>query len=262
MIHADLQHHTRSAEDRFTSNCLGLLRLLPDKDFIDFLSHAVNWKNACIDLSQCTKVSTIDFWPWLPAEGFPDVITALQGKDSRDTITLIIEVKHGAPKSAVTRATEGDETLENSDSTTGDRRPGDQLARYWRAGLKHFRPHSPESLAVIYLTHHRSLREADVEKSLSEAGPEARIFWLSWFELYRWTSDQLNMIEARPTSEERILKTLRYYLTANAYRCFLRWSLLPTSKACRLDYHHAYEMDRITIPVRPLCFYRTHQEEL
>jgi hypothetical protein len=262
MIHADLQHHTHSAEDRFTSNCLGLLCLLPDKDFIDFLSHAVNGKNACIPLSQYTKMSTIDFWPWLPPEGFPDVITALQGKDGSEPLTLIIEVKHGAPKSTVAGTTDADKTLESSDSTEDDRRPGDQLARYWRAGLKHFQPQSPESLAVIYLMHHRSLREADIEKSLCEAGPEARIFWLSWFDLYRWTSNQLKINKVRAESEVRILKTLHTYLTANEYRCFLGWSSLPTRKACRLDLNHTCDLDQMTVPAKPLGFYQTNQEEL
>jgi hypothetical protein len=261
MIHADIQHHTRSAEDRFTSNCLGLLSLLPDKDFIDFLGHAVNGKNECIDLSEYTKVSTIDYWSWLPSEGFPDVITVLQGQDGQDPLTLIIEVKHGAPKSAVAGATDADETLESPDSTEYDHWPDDQLARYWRAGLKHFRPRSPEFLAVIYLTHHRSQREADIAKSLSEAGLEARIFWVSWFELYRWASNQLMMVNARPTSEARILKTLHAYLVTNEYRCFLGWCLLPRSQACRLDYHRAYEHDR-KIPAKPLRFYRSYQEEL
>jgi hypothetical protein len=222
----------------------------------------VDGKNAFIDLSHSTKVGTIDFWPWLPPEGFPDVITALQDKDGREPLTLIIEVKHGASKSAVTGATDADDTLEGSDSTEGDRRADDQLARYWRAGLKHFRPQSLESLAVIYLTHHRSLREADIEKSLCEAGPEARIFWLSWFDLYRWASNQLDMIKARPTSEVRILKSLCAYLIANKYRCFRGWSSLPRSKVCRLDYHHAHELERMTIPAKPLRFYRDHQEEL
>jgi hypothetical protein len=102
----------------------------------------------------------------------------------------------------------------------------------------------------------------DLNESFCIAGADAGIFWLSWFELYRWASDQLNMIKARPTSEARILKTLHAYLTANEYRCFLGWSSLPTSKTCRLNYNHAYDLDRTTIPAKPFRFYRTHQEEL
>jgi hypothetical protein len=256
MIHADLQDHYHSAEDRFTCNCLGLLRLLPDSDFIDFFSRAMKLDKTLLDLSRHKQVSTVDFWPWLPPVGFPDVIAHLQDEDCT-TLTLIIEAKHGAPKSGATGAADANKTSEGPDSTSADRFTIDQLAKYWRAGCKHF-----GRAAVIYLTHHRSLRESDLKESLCEAGADAGIFWLSWFELYRWASDQLNMIKARPTSEARILKTLRAYLTANEYRSFLGWSSLPTSKACRLGYNHAYELDRITIPTRPLRFYRTHEEEL
>jgi hypothetical protein len=277
MIHADLQHHTHSAEDRFTSNCLGLLRLLPDSDFIDFFSRAMKLDRTRLDLSRYKQVSTIDFWPWLPPAGFPDVITALQNKNGPERLTLIIEVKHGALKLGGTGAADTGETSENPDSTQSDRPPGDQLARYWLAGCKYFR-----CPAVIYLTHHRSLPKGDIERSLSEAGSEARIFWLSWFDLYRWTSHQLTTLQGRPISEARILTTLHAYLTANEYRCFLGWSSLPSMNACRVDhnrtsvpatttdisqsfrvgYRHAYELDRVTMPVRPLRFYRTRQEEL
>jgi hypothetical protein len=276
MIHADLQRHTSSAEDRFTSNCLGLLHLLPDNDFIDFFGHAVNLGNVSIDLSHYAQVCTIDFWPWLPPAGFPDVITALQNKEGTERLTLIIEVKHGAPKSGATGAADADESSERPDPAEVDSHPGDQLVRYWRAGCKHFR-----CLAVIYLTHHRSLPKEDIEESLSESGPEARILWLSWFDLYRWTSYRLRTLQGRPLSEARILTTLHAYLTANEYRCFLGWSSLPSINACRVDhnrtsvpatttdisqpfrtgYGHAYELDQIRKPVRPLRFYRTHEEE-
>jgi hypothetical protein len=256
MIYADLQDHYHSAEDRFTCNCLGLLRLLPDSDFIDFFSRAMKLDKTHIELSDYEQVSKVDFWPWLPPAGFPDVIAGLR-KGGGKPLTLIIEVKHGASKGGAASTALTDEMSENLDSTPSDGPTADQLAKYWQAGCKHFR-----CPAIIYLTHHRSLPKDDLKESLCIAGADAGIFWLSWFELYRWASDQLNKIKARPNSEAQILKTLHAYLTANEYRCFLGWSLLLKSQACRLDYHHAYDLDRITIPVRSLCFYRTHQEEL
>ena len=233
MIHADLQDHYHSPEDRFTCNCLGLLSLLPDSDFIDFFSRAMKLDRTRLDLSRYKQVSTVDFWPWLPPVGFPDVIAQLQHED-RTTLTLIIEAKHRAPKSGTAGTAGAAETSESADSTPGDRFTADQLAKYWQAECQRYR-----RPAVIYLTHHRSLPECDLKESLREAGADAGIFWLSWFDFYRWASDQLKMIKDRPTSETRILQTLRDYLAANQYRCFLGWSSLPTSKACRLGYHHA-----------------------
>jgi hypothetical protein len=116
----DSRGFTTSHEQRRRSihfQLLGLLRLLPDNDFIDFFSHAVNLDNARVDLSHYVQVSTIDFWPWLPPAGFPDVITELQNKDGPERLTLIIEVKHGAPKSGGTGAADIDETSESPDST-------------------------------------------------------------------------------------------------------------------------------------------------
>jgi hypothetical protein len=259
MIHADLQRHIHRAEDRFTSNCLGLLHLLPDSDFIDFFRHATKLDRTYIDLSRYERVSKLEFWPWLPPKWIPDIIVEFHNKNSPESLILIIEVKHGAAKSGRTGAADTDKTSENSESAQSDRPSSDQLAGYWLAGREYF-PCRPQ--AVIYLTHHRSLPKKDIKESLCKAGADAGIFWLSWFELYRWASDQLNMVKARPTSEARILKTLHAYLTANEYRSFLGWSLLPTSKACRLDYNHAYELDRIAIPAKPLRFYRALQEEL
>jgi hypothetical protein len=125
MIHADLQDHYHSAEDRFACNCLGLLHLLPDSDFIDFFSHAVKPDDTRINLFNYKQVGKIDFWPWLPPAGFPDVIAQLQSKDGTERLTLIIEAKHGAPKSGATGATNADETPESPNSTEGDGPPGE-----------------------------------------------------------------------------------------------------------------------------------------
>jgi hypothetical protein len=242
MIHADLQDPYHSAEDRFTGNCLGLLHLLPDSDFIDFFSRSMKRDRTRIDLSCYKQVSKVDFWPWLPLAGFPDVIAELR-KGGGTPLTLIIEVKHGAAKGGAAGAAVTGETSENPNSTQSDGPPADQLARYWQAGCKHFR-----CPAVIYLTHHRSLPEDDLEESLRKAGADAGIFWLSWFDLHRWVSDQLLTIEARPATEARIFTTLRDYLSANEYRCFRGWFSHPS-------------INHRTIPTRPLRFYRTHEEE-
>jgi hypothetical protein len=194
MIHADLQHHAHILEDRFTSNCLGLLRLLPDSDFIDFFSYAVKRDRTCIDLSRYRQVSKLEFWRWLLSVGIPDVIGELQHSDRSAPLTLIIEAKLGAPKSGTTGTADTAETSENPGSSQGDPPFGDQLAKYWQAACKHFpRP------AVIYLTHHRSLPETDFKKSLCEAGADAGIFWLSWLlSIAGQTINSTSLGHARP----------------------------------------------------------------
>jgi hypothetical protein len=281
MIHADLQGKTHIREDVHTSNCLGLLHLLPDSDMIGFLSGAETIDGTRIDLSCYDHVQRLQFWPWLPQGGEPDVLAELQERDGRARLVLIIEAKHGASKSGGApwpeALTSTPENTESSGVMNHDHPTCDQLAKYWRAASKNF----PHDVALIYLTHHRSLPTDDMRESLREAGPDARIFWLSRFDLYRWVTCQLEMRSGRPTSEARILKTLRHYLSAQGYTCFLGWSLSLVPANCRLGYSHAYALghrirhvkpqmshytrtygiDRRLTPARPLCFYQARQEE-
>jgi hypothetical protein len=253
MIHADLQGRTHVPEDVHTSNCLGLLHLLPDSNIIEFLSEAETLRGMRIDLSRYDHVERLKFWPWLSEGGEPDVIVELQEKEGGEGLVLIIEAKHGAGLSSY-----------------------DQLARYWRTASRRFR-----HTAVIYLTHDRSLPKADIAASLCEVGSEAPIFWLSWFHLYRWVTTRLGKMNTLPISEQRILNMLRKYLSAQGYLCFLGWSLPVVCSNCQLSYSHAYAtghtimdgkpqmsgyahsygMNRKLILASRLCFYRTRQEK-
>jgi hypothetical protein len=112
MIHADPHGQAHVAEDALTSNCLGLLRFLPDSNLIGFLEAAVGLNGETLNLSSYEEVKRIEFWPRLPNGGEPDVIVELQNKSDRTVRAVVIEAKHGTGKSG------------------GD---GDRRARYWRA---------------------------------------------------------------------------------------------------------------------------------
>ncbi len=226
MIHSDLAGKNRIAEDVFTSNCLGLLGLLGDVDIVDFLGSAKSIQHELLRvmIDRDAKV-TLEFWRYLPGGGIPDVIIDIGG---RERFTVIVEVKHGAPKSG-----------------TGD---NDQLARYWGAAKALY----GERCAVIYLTHHRVFPKEDVEQSIRQAGCEAKIFWLNWHDLFRWTDKQLLPGSMRAPVEKRILRQLQDYLSAYGYRVFLQWDALISGSA-----GSAYSRLYATKPrILPLHVYR------
>jgi hypothetical protein len=55
MIHADLQGKAHVAENVLTSNCLGLLRFLPDSNLFSFLAAATDLNGETLDLSSYEK---------------------------------------------------------------------------------------------------------------------------------------------------------------------------------------------------------------
>jgi len=284
VIHADLAGKTHIAEDVLTSNCLGLLRLLPDSSFISFLEAAVTLDGKLIDLSIYKRVERIEFWRWLPEGGEPDVTAEFQSEDGSARMTVVIEVKHGAGKSGGSPSseavTDGLNEFDNTEVVERER-SSDQLTKYWRAANKCF----PQP-SLIYLTHHRSLPKDDMAASLREAGSDAKIFWLSWFHLYRWVIERIAKASACPTSERRILETLRHYLEEKGYKCFLGWSSSTETRSCRfahshacyartyridragvprklqsISYAHRYEINQTSIPAMSLGFYQTSGEE-
>jgi hypothetical protein len=91
VIHADLGRKT-SAEDILTSNCLGLLHLLPDTDFIGFFESAVDLLGNQLDLSTYGRVDRdrTDFWPWLSGGSQPDAIAELIQQHGTDRKALVI----------------------------------------------------------------------------------------------------------------------------------------------------------------------------
>jgi hypothetical protein len=229
--------------------------------------------------------------------GEPDVIAEIWSKDGgTPPLTLVIEAKHGASKSGGAPSLGApagmSENSEDRGVTEPDHSTYDQLAKYWRAASTRFSP-----VALIYLTHHRSLPKNDIRASLHEAGQASRIFWLSWFHLYRWVAHRLVETNSFPTSERRIIEALHSYLGAKGYGCFLGWPPFPSirnrlfayrhvywfyatgkipedyvrtynigrttrsGKTQSAHYVHTYKIDRQITPIRPLCFYQVRRED-
>ena len=156
MIDADINGKTKVAEDVFTSNCIGLLSLLPDENLISFLSQAKDVNGCAINLAKYNIIEKLEFWPWLPEAGEPDVICVLKNNNNR--MTLVIEIKQGAGKSS------------HASSQNDTRLSTDQLAKYWQAASQ-----QDENVALIYLTHHQHMPVQELrgcfgknEKSFSE----------------------------------------------------------------------------------------------
>lgn len=200
MIYSDLHGKNHVPEDVLTSNCLGLLSLLPDNDLLSFFTGAENAHQQRLTLPDMRTVSTeLKFWPFLRGAGIPDAILTVNSPRALP-FKIIIEAKHGAAKSG-----------------WGD---SDQLAIYWRAAQTLF----PEHCAVVYLTHYRVLPKGDIDESIRIAGSEAKIYWLSWFDLFLWARRHLTAGGRHP-SEERILKMIRDYLAEKGYRTFSEWNI-------------------------------------
>jgi hypothetical protein len=225
VIEAELHGKFRVAEDRHTSTCLGLLRLLPDSYLLEFLGRAQTLEGRLLPTASFDLIEETSFWPYLRDAGEPDAIIRLRRSDDSRRLTLIVEAKHGALKSGSEPSAEekgglGDEV--ESESVTHAPRPRDQLAKYLRAGK-----HEYQQVALVYLTHHRSMPRQDIEESLKAAGGDGIIYWLSWFDLHTFTVEQLESDRVSELSARRILKNLRRYLEFQGYMRFHHWSLLP-----------------------------------
>jgi hypothetical protein len=253
MIQAEICGKSHVAEDRLSSACFGLLGFLPDFYLIEFFGRAVEKNGRRLDPTPFDYVEHAAFWPWLQSAGQPDMIVQLGRIDgTSDRLTIIIEVKHGSPKSGTAS---GEEACANS-ATTGinpvgsaeERTAADQLAKYWIAGKKRY-----QRLVLVYLTHHRSLPENDIDESLRASGGEAVIFWLSWFHLYDAIMDHLESGRSLQLPERRILKVLTDYLVWQGYVRFRRWRIPNTSPS--LDsglYHHRYALAQTAEPISVL----------
>lgn len=197
MIHADLHGKNHVPEDVLTSNCLGLLSLLPDSDLLGFFSTAQNAQNEHLPMPDtATARAELEYWPFLRGGGIPDAILTITSPGALP-FKIIVEVKHGAPQT------------------------GDQLATYWQAAQRLF----SDRFAVVYLTHHRVLPTMEIEESTRMAGANSKIYWLGWFDLFLWARARLASAGIRPTCEERILKTLHDYLAEKGYRTFSGWNM-------------------------------------
>jgi len=263
MIHADLRGKSHVSEDMLTSNCLGLMLLLPDRHLINFLGTAFSLQREPLALSQYDRIASFEFWPWLPGGGEPDVIAKLRNTQTKDTLTLVIEVKHGASKSGSAVPSEPEpHAAEDLEAHDNDKKTGDQLAKYLQAAIKHFQN---LNVSFIYLTHHRSIPKEAIEESQRLADDSAPIYWLSWFHLYALVTELIN-VTSLPSAESRILESLRDYLKEKGYLVFQGWSSIPQAGPCMSVYRHRYTLSAsggIARPaVTPLsCFYRPHEEE-
>jgi len=171
VIEAELHGKTHVAEDRHTSTCFGLLRLLPDSYLLESLGKAETLEGRLLSASSFDLIEEIRFWPYLRDAGEPDAIIELRKSNESGRLTLIVEAKHGAAKSGFQPGAGEIGTVEaevKTESLTEVPRPRDQLAKYLRAGKNVY-----QQVGLIYLTHHRSMPCQDIEESLKAAGGDA-----------------------------------------------------------------------------------------
>jgi hypothetical protein len=90
------------------------------------------------------------------------------------------------------------------------------------------------------LTDHRSIPKGELEESEHRAGPGAQIYWLNWYGLFLWVDRKLSDGSSRPYSEQRILLTLKSYLSAKGYETFLTWR--PSARLVRGPYCRKYTL--------------------
>ena len=177
MIHSDLAGKNSVPEDVFTSNCLGLLHLLGGPDLLDFFRAAKSLGKETLEIGDCRDAEiSLKFWPYLPGGGIPDAIVEINSK-TVPPFKIVVEVKHGSGKSGGGY--------------------NDQLAKYWRVAESLY----PGRCAVVYLTHHRAFPAQDIQQSLKIAN-DGRIFWLSWFDLFKWLDTSLSSDVLRKSCRE------------------------------------------------------------
>lgn len=212
MIYADLNGKGHVPEDLLTSNCLGLLDLLPHHCLIDFIERAESSSGTQLRIGTRAKSRiVVDFWPYLPGGGIPDAMLTID-RGGSESFKIILEAKHGASQT------------------------GDQLSSYLRAAYHRFR----DRFALVYLTHHRSIPKAECERSENIAAVPARIYWLSWHTLFSWAHDELLAYPYRPYSERKILELLIYYLTEKGYLKFVGFGRFPKGFV-PTDYRRLYK---------------------
>jgi hypothetical protein len=99
MIYADLNGKSHVPEDVLTSNCLGLLNLLPKCDFLSFLALARNSSGAPLRIAMSSTADlSLDFWPYLRDGGIPDAVVTVE-MSGAERFKVFIEAKHGASQS-------------------------------------------------------------------------------------------------------------------------------------------------------------------
>lgn len=212
MIDAELKGKTPGTEDTLTSNALGLLALMPDKVFIDFLRLAapVDENSEKLSIAPGAVRNTLEFWPWLPAAGEPDVRLSFVGSYRT---SLVIEVKRSARQS-------GDRQLE-------------RYARGLESSLKGQMLNRNDKIAIVYLTHDRCIPFSEL-KCAQDAHRNDKgsvsFFWLSWCQLSSFLHE---MRETLVGTDKRICLQLIRYLKEIGFGCFTGFSSYPTPDFAR-----------------------------
>lgn len=248
MIYAELKGKT-FPEDILTSNVFGLLKLLPERILVDLLSHAINPKGNNLEaIKPFDTVEKLEFWPstnW----GIPDLLLILCNKQDNKT-AVVIEVKDGASKTGTAYIDEkGD--LKNKEE--------DQLARYWHYLCEEFLRF--ENRFLVYLTGDRTIPFEDIESSIKATDNEAKIYWLSWYEIGTTIKDLIK--DDLPFIEKRILELISIYLDHKGFICFEGWTQLPIFQInnynlCKLSYNKIYNIFFHDFPYTNLCYLKCY----
>lgn len=178
-LHHKLTRSEEDMEDLLTSNALGIWSYLPvetiEIGLLRFLRTAQRLDGAMFTGPE--KLSSIDmkFWHWIQegdAKGAePDVLIEMTSSDSRKWLVLV-EVKYLSPKSSF--------------ADKSDARPNDQLAREMHNLRRIAQKRRLDEYAVIYVTAHTSMPEADIEEAVEELNTKTgydasgTFYWTTW----------------------------------------------------------------------------------
>jgi len=234
MIFAEINGRVNVEEDILTSSAIGLLSLLPDEEFINFIGLAKTLEGELFKdhYRNYTRITAIKFWSTDFPLGIPDVFIKLESNNTSRSAVLVIEVKHRSGKSG--SAEEDEEGMIKNQEV-------DQLNRYWES-LVQLYPQSDK--AVVFLTGHRVMPRKDLETSLKASEGKANLFWLSWYNLYAFVFETLSSGKYPVESTEyKILQLLESYLQFKGYMPFSGWPqpLVPTNgNYCLPEYQRVY----------------------
>lgn len=208
-IHGKLgQHHSRAherAEDLLTSTVFGLLRYLPLSDWMPELVRRIrpideergpgfpmdrNW----LDSSTVVRCR-LEMWRGRRPHGEPDVLMSLFDDQERLRHLLVIEVKLYSPKSGTAKIVKRGADADDEEEQLADI-DKDQLVRYWRylcdersqerakqTGDSADAP--PICASLVYLTAHATPPTDELLLSRRAGGPDMRLGWLSWFDMWQ-----------------------------------------------------------------------------
>jgi hypothetical protein len=173
------------AEDLLTSTAFGLLRYLAPADGLLAILHLArpvriegdkilirpdpDW----LAVGTIGDIS-IEFWPYWPGYGEPDVLLTLRDPAGRAAALVAVEAKLHSPKSGRVRG--DDEPVEEEVADP------DQLVRYW-LGLQALKGGPSTLRRLVYLTKHGAAPAEELAESVRRA-PGMQLAWLSWRDVW------------------------------------------------------------------------------